>query len=91
MMMHIREDCIPTSLSFAARHWLSGKRPIMIFMGIIQHGWNVCLPTFGFGGLGGFQGCHRKDKLLLGAGSALCRNTWIAIVFLIRTHCHVIH
>ena len=44
------EHCIPTSLSLAARHWLSVTRPILIFMGIIDHGWNICLPAFGLGG-----------------------------------------
>ena len=51
MMMHQREDSIPTSLSLAGRHCLSGKRPTMILMGIVEHGWNICLPAFGLGGL----------------------------------------
>ena len=50
MMVHIREDCIATSFSLAARHRLSDKRPMMEFMGITEHG-NICLPTIGLGGL----------------------------------------
>ena len=43
---------LDSHVPFISRKTLSGNRPMMIFMGIrVEHGWNICLPAFGLGGL----------------------------------------
>ena len=48
MMVHIREYCIPTSLSLAQDITCPAN---IIFMGITEPGWNIRSPAFSLGGL----------------------------------------
>ena len=49
MMAHTRADCIHMSFSIVPRWRHCVRKPIMMFMDIIHHEWNLFLPTLGVG------------------------------------------